>query len=167
MHLRALKFLYTTPLLATVYRHREEFTRITPGLNDKVLTLDATMLADKKWLNARNMVARIRRAVIDDIAANKAPVLLGETGRVWIESIAPESNTAWETEKGPDKTLRFILPLETNPGVVTYVGGQGLHLEAGGLWWINIRAPHCLLNAGLYPVVNFMVEFAVGEAEAA
>jgi hypothetical protein len=184
MNLKPIRQLYTTPLLSTVYRRRDDFVKSdVPGLRaTKTIWLrgeipglldDHPRLADKQWLNAKNMIQRVRRAVADNIAENtaatvaagKAPVLLGSTGRIWIESLAAESFTDWMVDKSPqsEKTVRFILTLETNPGVRHYAGGEWMHLEVGGLWWINTRAVHSILNTGIYAAISMIAEFEVSE----
>jgi hypothetical protein len=164
MHLRYVKFMYVVPLLSTIYRNRDIFVKANDAATKSIVLTD-TRLADKSWLNAKNMVGRIRRAVEDDIVANNLPVSLGKMSRAWIESLSPESYTDWSAEKlaAGVKMVRFMLALETNPGVTIYCGGQALHYEVGSLFWINHYAIHSMVNFGIYSAVHLIADFAVEE----
>lgn len=185
-NLRWLTHLRTSPLVATLYRQREAFKKdiwrqkheprfkatesiylrgpAEPAKNWNTADpcVDYAPLRDKAWLAAKNMIGRIRRAVDEDIAANKIPVVLGDTGKCYIESLNSDSVIDWGNIEKPS-TIRLVLTLETNPGATHYVFGQGGHFEVGSLWWLNPLALHSQLNTGGYPVVSFTVDFAVEE----
>lgn len=190
MTIRWIKHLYPAPLASAAYRQREAFKvdnwrqkaegsrfHATQSIflrgpkdpeknwDSDVECVDYPLLADKAWLHARNMIGRIRRALQEDIRVNNIPVVLGSTGKVYIESLAAENVIEWgreDSEYGKLHIIRTLLTLETNPSAVIYVAGAGIHMEVGGLWMLHPLALHSMLNAtGPYPVVTFIVDFAV------
>lgn len=192
MNLRFLKHIYTTPIISTCYRQREAFkvnnwrqkqpgspfhathTVYLRGPKDPEQNWDSgdpcvdyPLLGMKEWQNAKRLIERIRRAVIEDIESNKIPVVLGETGKVYIENLSAESVIEWRAEEPgyAEKHIRMLLLIETNPGVVLYAGGLAQHLEVGALTWMNTRCLHSMLNLGTYPAVTFIADFAVQEGE--
>ena len=171
MNVRFIKQLYSTPLLTTVYRKRALFTPYVDGRSEATLTADLLAEKDKDgnliWRNAVNMIARIRRELQIDIDANKLPVVLGETGRVWLERVAADSVTAWwrDESREAEKIARVVLTLDTNPLARIHVGAEMAHMEAGSLWWVQHRALHCVANWSNYPVISMIAEFAIEEGE--
>lgn len=168
MNLRWMRHMYVTPLLSTVYYQRKAFDEagvIRLRGDEGDLEILARKDKDGKpiWRNATNMAARIRRAVEEDIVANKVPLVLGDTGRFWIGKFSPESCTPWERDETDRKYVRLILALETNPAVLVTCGGQTQHMPVGGLWWMQVKALHSFQNWGAFPAVHMNVEIAIEE----
>lgn len=163
-NLRWIAHLYTTPLCATVYRQREIWKAADHAGPLETVLLPSALLEEKAWRNAANMVNRIRRAIVDDIAINRTPVVLGETLAVQIERLSPESVMPWESfSAATSKRLHLRLALESNPAALLSCGGQTVHMEVGALWWLNVTALHSLQNWGKHSVINMVAEFAIEE----
>jgi hypothetical protein len=178
MNIRFIKHLYSAPLASTVYQQRNTFTPYKDGRSEVALRdgeppADLPILSEKNksnaviWRNAVNMISRIRRELRIDIDANKLPVVLGETRRVWLERIAPDGVTDWwrDEAKEAEKIARVILTLDTNPLARIHVGAETVHMEAGSLFWYQHRAFHCFANWGAHPVVSLTADFAIEEGE--
>lgn len=168
MNLRWLRHLYVTPLIGTVYRHRDDLKQGPIRLRgpddwDKDGPYkEYPILTDKAWVNAKNMIGRIRAAVHQDIELNRVPLVLGSTGRGWIERLVENTTTPW-AKSDTKGLLRFVVPLETNPNVTVYSGGGFAHMEVGSLWFVQPTVPHSMINMGTYAAVHLICEIETRE----
>lgn len=109
---------------------------------------------------------RIRRLIVEDITANRLPLKLGDTERIWPEHLTSNHCEPWQRDEreDADKILRFVLALETNPLVRLTVGGQDVHMEAGTLWWVQQRLLSSWQNLGKHAAIHLFAEFRLVEA---
>ena len=61
-------------------------------------------------------------------------------------------------DKGPEWRCRIHVPLETNEGAVTSMGGVDYHMRVGGVYKMNIRGEHAVRNDGKTARLHFMFD---------
>lgn len=61
-------------------------------------------------------------------------------------------------DKGPEWRCRIHVPLETNPGAVTSMGGVDYHMSVGGAYKMNVRSEHAVRNDGATQRLHFMFD---------
>lgn len=85
--------------------------------------------------------------------------VLPELLSVGLVEIKPHMPGDWETSRD-DTILRCILPLVTNPFVLTHIGNVSAHFPVGNLNWIDHRQPVSTVNQGDYPHVHLVIDIA-------
>lgn len=112
----------------------------------------------ESWKNMQRLLERARRAIMAEATARQ--YLTGDLARAMISRLDPGSTIFWHTDNGPyhDRTVRFHLPLVTNPGCLMYSGPMVQHLDVGGLWFFNNKVRHCAANWGTAPRLHLIFE---------
>jgi Aspartyl/Asparaginyl beta-hydroxylase len=62
-----------------------------------------------------------------------------------------------------DGEIRIHIPVETNPAVEFYVGGERLLLEEGGCYYVNVNLPHRVNNRGERDRVHLVIDAEVND----
>lgn len=110
----------------------------------------------ESWKSMQRLLERARRAVMEEhnrmlqVGFLKRVELSGVMARAMVSRLDPGSTIFWHVDDGPyhQRTVRFHLPLVTNPGCLLYSGPQVQHLEVGSLWYFNNKVRHCAANWG-------------------
>lgn len=114
---------------------------------------DTAELYDQ-WKSVRALTMRIRRQLGD------TPAKLREMS---VRRLPADSVSKWAHSEDTAVDA-FILPLVTNPGVVTHARIEQVHMPAGSLWWVNHRVTGCRVNWGGIPAYHLV--FALERASA-
>jgi mannose-6-phosphate isomerase-like protein (cupin superfamily) len=57
-----------------------------------------------------------------------------------------------------DGTVRFHIPVVTNPYVEFYLNGERVVLEAGSCWYLRLADPHRVVNGGSTDRVHMVID---------
>ncbi|HUJ45811.1 MAG TPA: aspartyl/asparaginyl beta-hydroxylase domain-containing protein [Rhizomicrobium sp.] len=66
-----------------------------------------------------------------------------------------------------DGILRIHIPVVTNPDVVFLLNGTRIPMEAGSAWYLRLREPHSVTNAGSTDRVHLLVDLVMNDGLAA
>jgi len=94
------------------------------------------------------LLAEAQRAIMADWKCRA--LLTGRIGRAMIWRLDGRTTIPWHIAEGPyhERTVRFHLPLVTNPRVLCYVQDETLHLTQGVLCHVVKGAPQSAGNFG-------------------
>lgn len=125
------------------------------------------------WKSMQRLLSQARKAIMDEHGRMLAAGMLrkvelsGQMARAMVSRLDPGSTIFWHVDDGPyhAKTIRFHVPLVTNPGCLMYSGPEMAHWEAGSLFYFNNHVRHCAANFG--PHYRLHLVFEMYRAEAA
>lgn len=102
----------------------------------------------KDWPTMKSLLAKAKMAIMEEEIAKN--YLSGQMARAMISRLDPGSTIFWHVDDGPyhSKTVRFHLPLLTNPGCYLYSGPEMQHVPVGMLTYFNNKPRHCAANWG-------------------
>ncbi len=102
----------------------------------------------KPWVSMKNLLKRAKAAIMNEQLARQ--YLSGEMARAMVSRLDAGSSIFWHLDDGPyhDRTVRFHVPLVTNPGCMMYAGPETLHFEPGVLFYFNNKVRHSAANWG-------------------
>jgi hypothetical protein len=111
-----------------------------------------------EWLSMRRLLDQASSAIMGHQLG--AHFLSGEMARTMVSRLDPGSTIFWHLDDGPyhGRTMRFHLPLVTNPGCLMYSGPETLHLPAGSLFWFNNHVRHSAANWGPFMRLHLIFE---------
>ena len=111
-----------------------------------------------EWESMQRLLDRAAGAIMAHPLGGQ--FLSGEMGRAMVSRLDPGSTIFWHLDDGPyhSRTMRFHLPLVTNPGCLMYSGPETLHLPAGSLWWFNNHVRHSAANWGQHMRLHLIFE---------
>ena len=100
------------------------------------------------WKSMQRLLEKARRAIMAETVARQ--YLSGAMARAMISRLDAGSTIFWHTDNGAyhDRTVRFHLPLVTNPGCLMYSGFQVQHMGVGELWFFDNKVRHSAANWG-------------------
>jgi hypothetical protein len=116
------------------------------------------------WKSMQRLLAKARDIIMGEAAGQRN--LSGEMARAMISRLDPGSSIFWHTDNGPyhDRTVRFHVPLVTNPGCLMYSGPQVQHMEVGSLWFFNNKVRHSAANWGIHYRLHLIFEMYIIES---
>lgn len=108
------------------------------------------------WKSMQRLLTQARKAIMNEhrkmleMGFLRKVELSGEMARAMVSRLDPGSTIFWHVDDGPyhNRTIRFHLPLVTNPGCLMYSGPESLHWEAGSLFYFNNKVRHSAANWG-------------------
>jgi hypothetical protein len=110
------------------------------------------------WRSMQRLLHRAKAAIMAEPIAQQ--YLSGEMARAMISRLDPGSTIFWHVDSGPyhQRTIRFHLPLVTNPGCLMYSGPQVQHMAVGSLWFFDNHVPHSAANWGQHQCLHLVFE---------
>lgn len=86
--------------------------------------------------------------------------LTGQLARAMFSRLDAGSVIFWHNDDGPyyDKTVRFHLPIITNPDCKMYSGNEEMYLPEGRLYYFNNKVKHSAANWGAHHRVHLIFE---------
>lgn len=110
------------------------------------------------WRSMQRLLHAAKSAIMAEPVARQ--YLSGEMARAMISRFDPGSTPLWRVDDGPycERTIRFHLPLVTNPGCLMYAGPQMQHMTVGSLWFFDHQVRHCAANWGPHRSLHLVFE---------
>ncbi len=95
------------------------------------------------------------------LAAFKAPLQAVRLMRLTAGSVIKEH--ADHDLSFEDGTVRFHIPVTTNPSVEFYLNRERVVLEAGSCWYLRLADPHSIANRGGTDRVHMVIDAVVND----
>lgn len=110
------------------------------------------------WKSMQKLLAQARKAIMAESVGRQ--YLSGEMARAMVSRLDKGSSIFWHVDDGDyhERTVRFHLPLVTNPACIMYSGPESLHMEAGSLWFFNNKFRHSAGNWGPFMRLHLIFE---------
>lgn len=120
-------------------------SRLDPKLvNDSFEVIDSPLYS-RPWHQAVNDIARMARM----LPARALVIKLRALGKI-VEHV--------DQGRYFDRTDRFHLVIQTNPGATLTSGGETAHLAEGEVWYFNDHVKHSGENKGFSPRIHLVVD---------
>lgn len=158
MSIQAIDFIDPFNLTVLLYKERKLFDQ---GDAD-VRTIDIwARLKLREWNAAKSAVFKALGSLLQ-VNRGERPALAG----VSIEKLMPHSACPWTTDPEFAQTsLRFHLPIVTNPKCQVMAGTFTGHLPVGQLTFVASDVLHCAVNHGDTPRYHLIIDVKKPEPE--